>query len=93
VDKILDGPETWIGRAATIADAAALLFAGENEDVQRIALARVIATWCGQFPPVALDNIVDPDIETRDAAMGRLLSELHRAEARLAREKWLKSAQ
>jgi hypothetical protein len=80
-------------RAVTIADAATLLLAGENENVQRIALARVIAAWCGQFPPVALDNILNPDIETRDGAMGRLMSELHRTEAQLAREKWRRSAQ
>ena len=69
-------------RAAAITDAADLLFAGETADIQRFVLARLIAKWCEQFPPVALDNIIDPDIETRDAAMGRLLSELHRAEAR-----------
>lgn len=93
MDTASNGPGTWIGRAAAIADAAALLFAGENDAVQRIALARLIATWCNQFPPPLLPYIVDPDIETRDTAMGRLLKELHRAEARLEREKWLRSTQ
>ena len=87
------GSDTWLRRASAIADAADFLFTGETVDTQRFVLARLIAKWCSQFPPPTFPNIVDPDVETRDAAMGRLLSELHRAEAQLEREKWLSSAQ
>ena len=94
MSDISGGPETWISRADALADVAFRLFAGESAATQRYALARLLAVWLSQFPPTTLADVLkDPDIETRDQAMIRLLGELHRAEARLAREKWLRTAQ
>ena len=93
INTASDGPETWIGRASAIADAADFLFTGETVDTQRFVIARLIAKWCNQFAPPTFPHIFDRDVETRDSAMARLMSELHRAEARLEREKQLRSAQ
>ena len=54
-DDVSGGPETWIGRATAITEAAALLLAGESVDIQRHVLADLIARWRRQFaPPTSL---------------------------------------
>ena len=77
--------------AAAIADQIAFPFAGESRDLQRLAIARIIAIWLREFPPPTLSNIVD-DVEPRDGAMVRLLGDIHRAEARLEREQRRRSS-
>jgi hypothetical protein len=92
-DKTFNDPENWQGRVAAITDAAALLIAGEPVMMQRMILARLLAVWAEQFPPLSRDNVDDLTIETRDGAMSRLLVDLHHAEAQRAREKWRESLQ
>jgi hypothetical protein len=73
-------------RAAMIAEQIALLLAGESdEDIQRFALAHALVLWAWRGHPPSGASFLE--IGERDAEMGRLTSEVFRAESRLERER------